>query len=283
MREQGSDSYDFSHDKIREVAYTAISPIWRRRFHAQVAQALEQLYSAQMHTVIARIAAHYRQAGDTAKAAAYYLQAASEMQFGFAYDETLLHLEHGLAMLRGQPRTGENIALEIAMLVARGRILTGRDGWGSPNTIAAFESARQLCLETNNLAQLVRVQDYLQIAHGENGNVYQDIFDAPDDHAGEMETSLHLAFLPHLVGRTEDGRLLADAGAKAECRLEAVRRGWVSITRPWHLLTTNAGTGTRTPRRPKKAANSWRCWSRALAAFLVELSESELDERFPFY
>ncbi len=170
VREQGSDSYDFSHDKIREVAYAAISPIWRRRFHAQVAQAIEQLYSAKLHTVIARIAAHYRQAGDTAKAAAYYFRAASEMQFGFAYDETLLHLEHGLAMLQGQPRTGENIALEIAMLVARGRIYTGRDGWGSPNTIAEFESARQLCLATNNLAQLVRVQDYLQIAHGENGN-----------------------------------------------------------------------------------------------------------------
>jgi tetratricopeptide (TPR) repeat protein len=193
VREHGSDSYDFSHDKIREVAYATISPIWRRRFHAQIAQALEHLHSTELHTVIARIAAHYRQAGDTAKAAAYYFRAASEMHFGFAYDETLSHLEHGLAMVRGQPRSDENIALEIAMLVARGRALTARDGWGSPGVIEAFESAHRLCLETNNLTQLVRVQDYLQIAYGDSGNYSQALVVA--------ESSLALA--KRLKNKTE--------------------------------------------------------------------------------
>jgi tetratricopeptide (TPR) repeat protein len=173
VREHGSDSYDFSHEKIREVAYASISPIWRRRFHAQVAQALEQFYSAELHTALARIAAHYRHAGDTAKAAAYYFRAASEMQFGFAYDETLSHLEHGLASLREQPRSDENVALEIAMLVARGRVLTARDGWGSSGAIEAFERAHRLCLGTNNLIQLVQIQDYLQIAYGDSGNYAQ--------------------------------------------------------------------------------------------------------------
>ena len=114
-------------------------------------------------------------------------------------------------------------------------------------------------------------------------DVYQDIFDEPDDHAGEMETSLHLAFLPHLVGRTEDGRLLADAGAKAETRFEAVHRGWVSITRPWHLLTTNAGAGNPHAATAEKGSRLMDVLVERLAAFLVELSESELDERFPFY
>ena len=26
-------------------------------------------------------------------------------------------------------------------------------------------------------------------------------------------------------------------------RFEAVNRGWVELTRPWHLLTTNSGSG----------------------------------------
>jgi predicted ATPase len=170
VREHGSDSYDFCHDKIREVAYAAISPIWRRRFHTHIARALEELHRSELHTVIARIAAHYRQAGETAKAAAYYFCAASEMQFGFAYTETLSHWQHGLTMLRGQPRSNENIALEIAMLVARGRVLTARDGYGNSGVIEAFERAHRLCLETNNLAELVQVQDYLQFAHSDNGN-----------------------------------------------------------------------------------------------------------------
>ena len=37
--------------------------------------------------------------------------------------------------------------------------------------------------------------------------------------------------------------MAADDGAVAEPRFEALQQGWVSITRPWHLLTTNAGVG----------------------------------------
>ena len=75
------------------------------------------------------------------------------------------------------------------------------------------------------------------------GDVYNEIFDELDDHAGEMETSLGLAYWPELIARNPDGTLAADEGRKAATKLEAVNRGWVSITRPWHLLTTNGGAG----------------------------------------
>src|SRR4051812_36187821 len=57
------------------------------------------------------------------------------------------------------------------------------------------------------------------------------LFEKPGEHAEEVETSLGLAFFPELV-RPE----LADAGAAKPCRFEAVNRGWVSVTRPWHLV-----------------------------------------------
>ena len=69
-------------------------------------------------------------------------------------------------------------------------------------------------------------------------DVYSTIFDAKDDHAGEMETSLGLA---HFGGLVELER--ADAGAVRPTRFEAINRGWIEITRPWHLLTTNSGAG----------------------------------------
>ena len=80
----------------------------------------------------------------------------------------------------------------------------------------------------------------------------QQLFEHKDDHAGEMETSFALAFFPELVARHDDGTLIADDGA-AKIRFEAVNRGWVSITRPWHLLTTNTGAGNPHEPRPKKA------------------------------
>ena len=69
-------------------------------------------------------------------------------------------------------------------------------------------------------------------------DVYATIFQEKDDHAGEMETSMGLAHFPGLVALEQ-----ADAGAVRPSRFEAVNRGWVEITRPWHLLTTNSGSG----------------------------------------
>jgi len=113
-------------------------------------------------------------------------------------------------------------------------------------------------------------------------DVYHEIFDEPDDHAGEMETSLALAYWPELVARRPDGALVADEGKKQPTRFEAVNRGWVSITRPWHLLTTNAGAGNPHAASAEKGQRVMEILVERLAKFLVELSQATLDERFPF-
>lgn len=113
-------------------------------------------------------------------------------------------------------------------------------------------------------------------------DVYHDIFLEPDDHAGEMETSLALAFVPELVGRNADGTLIADEGRKAKTRFEAVNRGWVSITRPWHLLTTNAGAGNPHAATAEKGRRLMEILVERLSGFLVELSAAKVDEQFPY-
>ncbi len=111
---------------------------------------------------------------------------------------------------------------------------------------------------------------------------YHDIFQERDDHAGEMETSLALAYRPELVARREDGTLTADEGRAAQTRFEAVNRGWVSITRPWHLLTTNAGVGNPHAATAAKGRRLMDLLVDRLAGFLVELSTAAVDERFPY-
>jgi creatinine amidohydrolase len=113
-------------------------------------------------------------------------------------------------------------------------------------------------------------------------DVYREIFDEPDDHAGEMETSLALAYCPELVGRRADGTLTADDGRKAETRFEAVNRGWVSITRPWHLLTTNAGAGNPHAATAEKGRRLMALLVERFAGFLVELSAADVDDKFPY-
>jgi creatinine amidohydrolase len=113
-------------------------------------------------------------------------------------------------------------------------------------------------------------------------DVYHEISEQPDNHAGEMETSLALAYFPDLVARNADGSLTADEGRAADTRFEAINRGWVSITRPWHLLTSNAGVGNPHAATPEKGRRLMEVLVDRLAQFLVELSAAEVDERFPY-
>jgi creatinine amidohydrolase len=106
---------------------------------------------------------------------------------------------------------------------------------------------------------------------------YSDVFTHAEDHGGELETSLVLHARPDLVHLAR-----ADASAVRAIRFEAVRQGWVKLTRPWHLLTSNSGSGD-----PRLAsADKGKRWldflTERLAAFLVELAKSPVDEAFPF-
>jgi creatinine amidohydrolase len=113
-------------------------------------------------------------------------------------------------------------------------------------------------------------------------DVEGEIFDDAGDHAGEMETALGLAFFPELVAKNPDGTLAADSGTTASTRFDAVNRGWVSITRPWHLLTTNTGSGNPHPATADKGRRYMNILVQRLSTFLIELSAAELNDRFPY-
>ncbi len=118
---------------------------------------------------------------------------------------------------------------------------------------------------------------------GTSADVKAEIFENPDDHAGEMETSLALAYFPHLVNRDPaSGALHADEGATNATRFSAVNEGWVSITRPWHLLTTNSGSGNPHQATAEKGERLMQVLVDRLSQFVVELSEAKVDDQFPF-
>jgi creatinine amidohydrolase len=106
---------------------------------------------------------------------------------------------------------------------------------------------------------------------------YPKLFEKPGEHADEVETSLGLAFFPHLL-KPE----LADAGAAKPTKFEAINRGWVSITRPWHLATTNTGMGDPRAATAEKGRKLMDILTERIGRFLVELAAAPMDETFPF-
>ncbi|CAN5722092.1 creatininase family protein [soil metagenome] len=115
--------------------------------------------------------------------------------------------------------------------------------------------------------------NWYKVANDHHGALFQDA----GDHAGELETSMGLAHFPELVKLDQ-----ADPGAVVPSRFEAVNQGWVEITRPWHLLTTNTGVGDPRPATAEKGRELTDIVASRLADFLVDLSRSPADESFPF-
>ena len=87
VREQGPNAYDFTHDRIRDVAGSETSAPQRRRLHRLVAEVLVARHEPDLDPVSARIAAHYEGAGLPELALPHCARAAAVAQRIYAHEE----------------------------------------------------------------------------------------------------------------------------------------------------------------------------------------------------
>lgn len=102
VREQGagdSEAYDFSHDKLRELAYASLSPAHRRLLHRRVAEALEEVQKDDLDAVSSQLAAHYERAGLVARAIPYYQRAGLVASRIYAHAEAIAAFQRAAALL----------------------------------------------------------------------------------------------------------------------------------------------------------------------------------------
>jgi DNA-binding SARP family transcriptional activator len=76
VRVQADERWDFSHDRIREVAYGGIGPARRRLIHRRIAQGMEVLFADRLDDVSASIAVHLDRGGQPARAIPFLERAA---------------------------------------------------------------------------------------------------------------------------------------------------------------------------------------------------------------
>ena len=92
--------YDFSHAKLRTLAYERLSLARRRLLHRKIAQALiEQMHAAtQQRGLAGRVAQHALLAGNETQAARYFKLAGDEASALFAHAEALQSLRQALQL-----------------------------------------------------------------------------------------------------------------------------------------------------------------------------------------
>lgn len=100
-----SRDYVFTHHKIQEVVYSTIPRQRRQHLHAQVATAMEKLYTAQVDLFAGEIAHHFEHSQGlgqyyTRKTIAYLLQAGDRARFLYAFQDALDYYQRALVILK---------------------------------------------------------------------------------------------------------------------------------------------------------------------------------------
>ena len=104
----------------------------------------------------------------------------------------------------------------------------------------------------------------------------KEFFENKDDHAGEMETSLMMHLVPHLVQPLSEA---GDGGAK-KFRFTAIREGWAWAERKWTQVTRDTGVGDPRKATAEKGARYFQAVTKKVAQFIVELA---MTDRKDFY
>jgi DNA-binding SARP family transcriptional activator/predicted ATPase len=150
IRAQGVNAYDFSHDRIREAAYTGISPIQRPQLHRRIAEALAAVYAEELDTVAAQLAAHYEQAGLPEQAVDYYERAAEAAQQVYAHADATGNLARGLALLERLPATPERLRQELRLQLALGISVSVLKGMSDMQAKEVYERVQTLAVQVGD-------------------------------------------------------------------------------------------------------------------------------------
>jgi len=97
-----------------------------------------------------------------------------------------------------------------------------------------------------------------------------EIFDVPEDHAGEMETSLIMHLFPDLVGLAQAG-----SGERIPFAIDGMNQPGVWSPRPWSRCHPDTGSGDPRAATADKGRRYYEAVTAALATLFIDLAQAE--------
>ena len=101
-------------------------------------------------------------------------------------------------------------------------------------------------------------------------------FDNPDDHAGEMETSLMLYLRPNLVLPKEKW----GKGAEKKNKIREFSEGWLWTERKWSQVTEDTGVGNPVKAGREKGERYFEAVTEKMARVFVEICKADVDNLY---
>jgi predicted ATPase/DNA-binding SARP family transcriptional activator len=144
VESRGLSEYDFTHDRVREVAFSELSVVRQRYLHRRVARSLEEVHGADIEVWNGQIASHYENAGMPKEAIVHYAQAADYARRRFADTEAAELARRALAICRSLPESDRRLRQELDLLVVLGAALVTTEGYSSAVAGETYETALRL-------------------------------------------------------------------------------------------------------------------------------------------
>jgi len=191
------ERFDFTHDRIRAVAYAQILAPRRKLFHGLIAKALEEVYAGNLEPHYGALGVHYREGGVWEKAAAYLRLAGRQAATRSANREAVMYFEEALEALKHLPETRKTLEQAIDIRIDLGPALMAAKGFSAPEVEATYTAARELCQQLGETSKLFPVIWGLARMH---------------DSRGELNLGRELGEqLFHLAQRVQEPALLLEA------------------------------------------------------------------------
>ena len=116
-----ADDYAFRHALTRDAAYETILLRQRRRYHRRVGEAIEALYADRLTDEAPRLAYHFAECRDWARAVRYHVMAGEAAAQLYANAEAIEHYDRALQICRDHSETAGDEQL-AALYRRRGRV-----------------------------------------------------------------------------------------------------------------------------------------------------------------
>ena len=141
---RGSSEYDFTHDRLREVACSELSLVRQRFLHRRVARAMTEVYANDIDSWNGQIGSHFEQAGMAEEAIEHYRRAADYARQRYADTEAADLLRRGLALCRGFSESDRRLKQELDLLAALGPALVTTEGYSATEVGSTYHRALDL-------------------------------------------------------------------------------------------------------------------------------------------
>ena len=132
--------YLFRHALVQDAAYGSLLKQERRGLHAQVGEALEELYPERRTELAAVLAMHFEQAGETDKAIDYHLAAGSYGLQRNALREAYGAFDRAAELLHPASPTDDEALRRRRVEVLLGRVQTGNSFLPTKEVFAALDA-----------------------------------------------------------------------------------------------------------------------------------------------